>query len=317
MKIITAIISFVVLFSVGCVNMEISKELVPPRLNSAPNSVAAEDNSVDEILADISEKNAAENNIEQIASSYNAIHLKKLRDIPPSEYGDYARYLDNGAVYIIVHPAFYVFFQDDQGDQQYSLSKKNAVERFLEKPTSSAKIQLLKNQEKALRDFFEFKSISEKLIIVVLPGNYKNYRRYVFRNGPDEFARYINEVTNGSDSVLYLYSRKANDGRLLKKDLRLLLKFLDAIDPKEIMLGGGYFERCLESFYKRLSRASDKNIYVVTDLTQLAPVDMGLFLAYRLLNKDGSVDREAFSQYIEKKLEDNYVKYLSGTRNLW
>ena len=257
---------------------------------------------VDAVLKEIEERNATvEGQTNWRSEAYQRFMIKDLASIDEGDYAGYARYLDNGAVYIVVHPAYYTFFHDDSLLPEYSpgISADNAMERFLSESAYSSKSRLIKAQEKQIRDFLEYMSTDKKLVILVLPRDYRDFPAYKFRKDRDEYMRFINEVTNGSDSVVYLYSKRPNRGTLAEKDLRSLLRFLYAVKTNQILLGGGYLGRCIEDFYKDIERYySSEKVYLVPEITAISPNDISSGTASNMLKPDGTINVEALSASI-------------------
>jgi hypothetical protein len=255
------------------------------------------------ILHSIEERNRTiEDDPRWIARSYERFFIKGLHEINEEDYPSYARFLDNGSVYIIVHPAYYTFFQKSlfPVEAEDSISPENELERLLNEKSLSPKTSLIKAQEKSLRDFLEYASTTKRLIILILPGGYKNYPAYRFKGQRDEFRRYINEVTNESESVIYLYSKKPNRGLLSEKDTARLLKFLSVIRPKMILIGGGYLGRCLEDFWRTMEPYYSDRLYLVPELVAISPSDMSIFQARSMLRSDGTIDIDKLTKNIKE-----------------
>ncbi|MDA8432074.1 MAG: hypothetical protein M0Z60_03815 [Nitrospiraceae bacterium] len=276
----------------GCAGRPLPVAIQPP-FDLPKDSPEAEKQHVQAVIAQIEDRNReVETDPQWIAKAYDDFMIKSLQDVAESDYGRYGQYLDHGGVYIIVHPAYYTFFHESgASNDSLALPSRNAVDLLLREPAYSSKTRLQFQQEKMLRDFLEYMSTDRKLVILVLPRDYRRYAGYKFKGGNDEFMRYINEVTNGSDSVLYLYSKRPNRGTLGEKDRRRLLKFLYSVKAKEILLGGGYIGRCLEDLYKDLEQYySDDKLFVVPEITSISPSDMSSGAAADVLDADGMVD---------------------------
>lgn len=299
----------------GCAGRPIPVAIQPP-FEVPEDSSEEQKQHVQKVLLAIEKRNKeVEGDPDWIAKAYSGFMIKSLPEVDDEDYGRYRQYLDYGAVYIIVHPAYYTFFHES-GGQNDSLATpaRNALELRLQEPAYSSKTRLHLAQEKMLRDFLEFMSTEKKLVILVLPGDYLSYSGYKFMGGNDEFMRYINEVTNGSASVLYLYSRKPNRGMLGEKERRRLLKFLYTLKAKEILLGGGYVGRCLDDFYRDIDQHyGDDKLYLVPEITAISPSDVSSGEASDLLNADGLVDvgrlaksiqSNAFSQNMTPKIKN-------------
>jgi hypothetical protein len=285
----------------GCAGRPMTVAIQPP-FEVPKDSPEEVKKHVQDVLAEIEKRNReVENDPKWLLKAYSGFMIKRLDEVNEEDYRNYSRYLDHDAVYIIVHPAYYAFFHGSNELNDYlSLPARNAVELLLQEPAHSSKTRLQQAQEKRLRDFLEYMSTDKKLVILVLPRDYRRYAGYKFRSGNDEFRRYINEVTNGSDSVLYLYSKRTNRGTLAEKDRRRLLRFLYAVKAKEILLGGGYIGRCLEDFYKDMEQYySDDKLYLVPEITSTSPSDMSSGAASDVLDADGMVDVGKLSRSIQ------------------
>jgi hypothetical protein len=262
---------------------------------------------IDEIIEKVEERNrTVEDDPEWIKRAYTGVMIRRLVNVPPNEYKDYKKYLDNGAVYIMAHPAFFPFFHYPKkivDNTSKEIPKYNVVEKLLEQTPTNFEFAVLQAQERRTRDFFEFKSTQEKLLIVVVPRNYKRYTGYTFKRGRDEYMRYINEVTNFSKSVLYAESRTPNRGYLREEDAIRLMEFLLAIDAKKILIGGGYIGRCIEDFYNLITdEYGSEGIYVVPEITDISPRELNNTLGRALLNKDGMIDVDIATNVMKRDI---------------
>jgi len=200
-----------------------------------------------------------------------------------------------------VHPAYYPFFQGEGG--QHADVSMNAVERFLREPSYSSKMRLIKLQEKMLRDFVEYMSTDRKLVILVLPKDYGTFKAYKYRDGRDEYMRYINEITNASDSVIYLYSDHPYKGDLSEEERKKIVKFLYAVRPDSVLIGGGYIGRCLEDFYANMQQSYGLNkFYIVPEITAISPNDLTDSMASGMINAEGIINIEELTQVIRHNL---------------
>ncbi len=251
------------------------------------------------------EVNRRNRNIEDsprwIEEAYRGLKIRSLGDLGENEFEKYRDYLDRGRLYMIVHPAFFTFFEYEGEPGNRDDLTLNYLDRFLSEKTVFPKISLMQAQEKVMRDFLEIKSTQQKLIILVLPDHYRDSDRYAFRFPRDEYTRFINEVTNESDSVLYIYSRSRNSGKLRKRDMARLLSFLQSVRPESILVGGSYYGRCVSAFYRRLRRKIDFiPSYMVADLVALSPSDISFSTALSLMKSDGRLDSERLTDYLAK-----------------
>lgn len=258
---------------------------------------------IKEVFREINETNKTlKKSPEWLAEAYSSIKIRKLNDIPKEEYSSYSKYMHKNGVYIIVHPGYYAFIQNKQPlplwEYANGFPKNNIVERISENLyPDDISIKVMREQEKVLRDFIEFMSKEKKLVILILPGDYKNYLSYGYVNGYDEYARYINELTNMSGSVVYMESKEHDNGFLSDEDLEVLTAFLSAAGAKKIKLGGGYIGKCLSNFYESIrTKYKNNDIYFILELSTISPVDMGSE-SNKLLNKKGRIQFRGVVKY--------------------
>jgi hypothetical protein len=310
-KTLISVISLILLFS-GCASMEkLNIDAQPPdEINPRADIFTSGDpKENDALLKEIIKRNKTiEDEQGWIEASYKGLKIKNIQGIPEKDFKNYGKYLDNGAIYIIVHPAFFPFFHtDDRLTEELigPFSEKNVIEKFLELKSKKPEITVLQAQERRMRDFLELKSSEKKLIILILPKDYNKYSGYAYKNGPDEYTRYLNEATNESESVLYIHSRSATRGYLKEEDLYLLMGFLLNVDASKILIGGGYIGRCLEGFYVDLTEEfGEKDAYIVPELSDVSPKDIRPSLARRLLMPDGKINVKVATEYLKNDVYD-------------
>ncbi|MBI5635042.1 MAG: hypothetical protein HZA15_16355 [Nitrospirae bacterium] len=293
----------VVVIAAGCAT-RMADTLQAP-VQTGKETSGAEKQRIASLLAEIEGRNRTiEDNADWIRESYRKFRIRNLASIKEESYEKYGQYLYQGGVYIIVHPAYYAFFHE-RGRSDKALSKsapplRNALDSFLNEAEYSDKVRLVKAQEKYLRDFLEYASTEKRLIILVLPGKYSSYEGYQFKGGNDEYLRYLNEVTNESDSVIYMYSKKPNRGTLAEKDRKRLISFLYRIKAASVLVGGGYVGRCVEDFLKDMEQYySEEKLYLVPELISISPSDISSSLASDMLLSDGEVDISLLSRSLE------------------
>jgi len=293
----------------GCAR-SISSGIQPPSVTSGENGETPVLRNAD-LIEKIELRNAAiETSPEWIEKAYQKPLIRNLHKIPKKDYADFAKYLDKGAVYVIVHPAYYFFFDDSMqfGVPGSSSSGKSAMSTFLSEASYSGRAMLAKAQEKAMHDFLEYVTTEKKLVIFILPGAYKGIDEYRNRFPRDEYMRYINEVSNESESVLYLFSSKPNKGALDPKDRKTLFRFLETVQAKSILLGGGYVGRCIEDFYRMLGKNYDEDsLFIMPEISALAPSDMSARMYADVISPEGIVNIN--------KLALNAREFASGGRN--
>lgn len=302
-----------------------------PALTTAIPETPEEILRAKEIWQKFEERNRTiEDDPEWIKDSYKEIKIKSLANIPIEKYVNYKKFLDDGKVYIINHASFYAFFHHPKIIRKDNSMTKNIMDIFLQEDNTSGespseegrashhnkKVRAMKEFERIGRNFLEFKSTEQKLIILILPGNYKKYSNYRYNDGLDEYARFINEVTNMSESVLYLESKKPNRGQLIDEDLNTLIEFLQKIGTTSILLGGEYVGRCQEDLYKLLLEAvgTTMTLEIVPELSPVSPDDMNTDME-DLLDSDNKLDIQAATYNI---LKDTYQKlaFTPKIRNL-
>ncbi len=254
--------------------------------------------SLEETLKAIGERNnSIEKHPDWISLAGNDFMLKSLDDLAESEYGKYAEYLDDGVLYVVVHPAYSVFFND----RPPPMTAENPVDAFLNEAAFTKHKRFLQEQERSVRDFLEITSTRKRLVLVVLPGGYREYNGYVYKDLNDEYARYINSVTNSSESALYLYSKKPNRGYVGEESKKRLSGFIEAVGPRIILIGGGYLGRCVEDFYKDISASAGKDkVTIAAEITSISAEDIRN-LALDDFLKDGRLNVAMLKEVISSR----------------
>ncbi len=287
------------LFALAGCSFKKPPKIVPLDVDMVLPAVGTSDRDpveLNNIMNMIQERNAmVEDDPEWIKESYKGLMLRRLQNVSSKEYFSYRKFLDKGVAYVIVHPSFFSFFHFPKKlkKNKGKISPLNVVEILLKRKPMNPEFALLQAQERRMRDFIEFKSTEEKLIIIVVPRNYKQYPGYTYRKGRDEYMRYLNEVTNMSRSVVFVESESPNRGQLTPDDALGVMEFLLSVDAKSVYIGGAYIGRCLEDFYKMLtSEFGEEGIYLVPELSDVSPREINSNIARALLRTDGLIDRE-------------------------
>lgn len=212
---------------------------------------------------------------EEIGRLYGKLKIVSLDEIAEENYNDYRQYVHNGSAYVIVHPQYYLFFHDSNWnkvvlERQRGDFSKNIVDLFIEDYPAGENRMLakMKASAKSERAFLKEKA-SERLIILVLPSDYLNHPEYPYRR-LDEFARYLNETTGGSPSVIYVESDTHNEGRMNPKVMAKMIKFLYATKVKSLFLGGGYVDLCLSEFQENLTNVFE-SVKLIPDICTESP----------------------------------------------
>lgn len=153
-----------------------------------------------------------------------------------------------------------------------------------------------------LKDFLEVTAAEKKLLILILPSDYKSHLGYGYADGFDEYVRYLNDVSGGSESVLYLESLEFNSGYLGEGALTVLSEFLRSAGVSTLMLGGEFAGRCLDNVYLSLLRKIDKDkIYIVPEITVMTHKDIETSWRGSLSNSDDIM------QFISEKLSSPHM----------
>lgn len=253
----------------------------PPRL-SVPRLSADDADRVKRVFADIDERNSTIKKSDVwLRDAYAAIRIRRLNDIAPADFARYRRFVDKNEVYIIVHPAYYPYFDiwnipRPAPDYREGLPAQNIMDRIAEgiSPSHYA-FRATHEQERIVRDFLEYASYDKKLVVLVLPRDHRSHVTYGQQDGYDEYARYINEITNRSENIIYLESAAFDKGQLLPEDRALLLQFLKDAGVRTVLLGGGFIGRCLDGFYGTLRTLMfSQNIVRIPELTVFSPTDL-------------------------------------------
>jgi hypothetical protein len=282
-------------FASACIS-----SLQPPAVE-----ITAEDSAgVKRVFSGIADRNRSyEQSDAWLRDAYQGLRIKNLHDIPPEEFSRYHPYTAGGEAYVIVHPGYFPFF--DQGDiprprADYArgLPRENLVDRITaDLSAADAAYRSAREQERIVRDFIEFMAAEGRLVILVLPRDYRDHVTYNAVPGYDEYARYLNELSNEADNVVFLESSAYDQGSLRPEDLDVLVRFLKASGARTVMLGGGFIGKCLDGFYKTLRVVMlPGHLFYVPELTQFSPADMKRDRESLLAN-DGRIDRNKLYRY--------------------
>lgn len=226
--------------------------------------------------------------------------IRNLRTMSNEAVTDLAGKWSGGEVYVIVHPSYYLFFHD----KPFSIASadgKNIVSSFIETKYAETGpvIMLMKEYEKAELDFISAAREKGIRVIFLIPGNYSNSPRYLYTEGPDEYTKYLNGLTQGSDNFVYLESMSVNTGKMSKEHQSLFLNFLKQADVRKVYVGGGYIGRCQKEFYNFLAHNWSKdNIAIIPEISAFSPDDLTDPAAKMLLTSDLKLNKAAVSVFI-------------------
>lgn len=311
------------LLSSGSSHIEAEEEPQDPRDSQAEEELNNNElTRIKEAFKQINELNeTTKKSQEWLREAYSGIKIKRLNDIPKEEYGAYKKYLYKRQIYIIVHPGFYSFFVNKNAPAPKDLIEafpaKNLADRiFSDAPTDTLGLKLAQENERLLRNFLEYMSVEKRLVILILPRDYKGYLTNGYSPGLDEYARYLNDLTNGSESILYMESENHNTGAMAKADAEILSAFLRDIKIKKILYSGGFVGRCLDRFYTVLvDEFGYKNLYFVPELASIFPGELNASHSY-LLTETGKINfkgvatffkAQEFERVLKPKIRHSYL----------
>jgi hypothetical protein len=218
-----------------------------------------------------------------------------------------------------VHPGYFPFFDRwdiprPEADYSTGLPSQNAFDRLLAGiPPDGNVFRTAGEQERIIRDFLEYVSYDKKLVVLILPGKYREHVTYGKHADYDEYARYINEITNRAGNIVYVESFDHDKGTITAEDLGMLLQFLKGTGSGTVLLGGGFMGRCLDNFYGQLKSVMfAKNINHVLELVTFSPTDMKRDKV-NLLDPKGHVSQQKsldyFSSYAYNSATEEWLAW--------
>jgi hypothetical protein len=200
----------------------------------------------------------------------------------PAPLASTARPAPASEVYVIVHPAYAVFFQN--------LSKKNFAE---------VKYRLLKKQFETEKEFIAKQAASGATIILVLPGKTSDG---VFPATYPSYRDYLNKTAGAGSSVFFIYSDSSSSGAIPQNEMMSLYYFIRGLRPAKVMVAGGYIGRCQQEFYDELTNYIDKSqVFIVPQLSTISPDDVTEKEAEQILNGLEQQDYTLVKQFIDKR----------------
>jgi hypothetical protein len=261
---------------------------------------------IKKVFAAIDERNATvKKSAAWLAEAYRGLGIRDINVIPPEDYAAYRRFAVNGEVYIIVHPGYFPFFDKwdiprPPADYSGGYPALNVMERVTaDLPPKDVVYRVAREQERITRDFIEFMSEEKRLVVLILPRDYAKNVSYGAVPGYDEYARYLNELTNRGESVVFTESITHDNGQMNDEDLEVLVRFLEAVGTQRTFLGGGFLGKCLDGFFGSLrTRVPFEHIYYVPELTAYSPADM-VTDRVNLLTKTGRLSISGMRKYFQ------------------
>lgn len=186
-------------------------------------------------------------------------------------------------VFIIVHPAYSVFFRDAQ-KAKYSKIKYDLLKKQFD------------NETRSIAD----RVSAGDLVVIIVPGNYG-----ADSVAPLSYTAYLNTVASASRSVYYVYSESSSTGKISMEDMINLYRFLLGVKVNKVMMGGGFIGRCQREFYNQLTTYLDKaQAFIVPEMSSLSLDDISDEEAVTILSSIEQQDYSPVRLFIDRKLED-------------
>lgn len=185
-------------------------------------------------------------------------------------------------VFIVVHPAYSLFFRDPNRA------------RFGE-----SKYALLVKQFDNEADFVARAARAGKIVLLVIPGNYE-----AESTAPSSYTAYLNGITAHGRTVFYIFSEAYSTGSISMNDMLNLYRFLYRVKARNVLVGGGYIGRCQREFYNQLTSYFEKKAsYIVPEISSISPDDVTEGEAGVIVQSIAQNDYTAVTKFIQKRLE--------------
>ncbi|HAS55241.1 MAG: hypothetical protein A2X56_12400 [Nitrospirae bacterium GWC2_57_13] len=197
-------------------------------------------------------------------------------------------------VAIIVHPAYALFFPEDNA-REYS----------------GGRARLVRNQLRNEAKFLENNAGSDNAVmILVLPAG-----SITGQDAAAGYGAYLNRQINGAGRVFYVYSESTTNGALAQEDMLLLYQYLNSVRSEKVMIGGGFVGRCQESFFKQLATyVKPESIFIIPEISSISPADVSDSEARRIATLMDRHDFEPVRTFVRKKT-DGSPNVLSFSRS--
>lgn len=205
-----------------------------------------------------------------------------IRKLTATSFNTIPNVPDSPDVFIMVHPAYSLFFGDPNKSKY-----------------TNAKYALLARQFEIEARFISEASSIGKIVVLVIPGNYQSESV-----APQSYTAYLNTTAAGQ-TVFYLFSESARSGSISMNDMVDLYRFLQGIKAGKILIGGGYIGRCQKEFYNELTTYfSEGSSYIVPELSTISPDDISETEAANILESIERQDYTTVRKFIDKKLDE-------------
>lgn len=205
----------------------------------------------------------------------------KLRKLDAASFPSLQRGAAASDVFIMVHPAYSLFFRDANRS------------RYAE-----AKYALLAQQFENEARFIAGAAQAGKIVVLIIPGNYLTESA-----APLAYTAYLNATASAGQAVFYLSSESPSNGAISMDDMVDLYRFLQGAKGGKALIGGGYIGRCQREFYTGLTNYFDKSsTFIVPEISTISPEDISESEAANILAGIQRQDYTPVRQFIDKRL---------------
>lgn len=192
-------------------------------------------------------------------------------------------------VFIIVHPGYSVFFNNEKA-RQYA----------------GARFRMLELQFMNESRFIAEQARSGNIVILIIPGNYR-----IDSVSPLSYLSYLNTFASAGQPVFYLLSETSSNGTIATNDMVNLYHLLQTMRASKVLIGGGYVGRCQKEFYSQFtSYYGLSQTYIVREISTISPEDVSEKTASLIVSGLQQQDFAAVGRFLAGKLGDE-VKILS------
>jgi hypothetical protein len=187
----------------------------------------------------------------------------------------------SGDVFILVHPAYSLFFRD------------GTKSRYTE-----AHYGLLSRQFDNEARFIAEAARTGEIVILIIPGDYAGES-----TAPLSYTAYLNATASQGPAVFDLSSESVSSGAIAMNDMVDLYRFLQGVQAGKVLIGGGYIGRCQREFFNEMTAYFDKSsTYIVPEISTISPDDISGTEAASILESINRQDYRPVRKFIEKKL---------------
>jgi hypothetical protein len=218
--------------------------------------------------------------LSEILNHYpNAQEPLRIKKLTVASAAEVAPVLQGRAVTVMVHPAYSLFFREEQ---------RSAY--------TEAKYDLLKFQLDSEARFISDITKTDNLLILVLPGNFQQESI-----APLSYTYYLNAAAGEGTSVYYITSETWSSGALSMDTMVTLYGFLRKVGATRMLIGGGYIGRCQREFHNQVSTYVDMvSPYIVPEISSVSPDDISSPEAAEILGSLRKGDYTPVRKFIEK-----------------